>query len=58
MSKDVIVKYLPSTTTQDEVRAIREEFNKTHNPKEVTLIIMVSGKNKILNCLQDLINVD
>ena len=58
MSKDVVIKYLPSTTTRDEMKAIREEFNKTHNPKEVTLILMVSGKSKILNCLQDLINVD
>ena len=58
MSKDVVIKYLPNTTTQDEIKTIREEFNKTHNPKETTLILMVSGKNKILNCLQDLINVD
>ena len=58
MSKDIIIKYLPSTTTKDEMKIIREEFNKTHNTKETTLILMVSGKNKILNCLQDLINVD
>jgi hypothetical protein len=58
MSKDIVIKYLPSTTTQDEMKAIRDEFNKTHNPKETTLILMVSGKDKILNCLQSLINVD
>ena len=58
MSKDVIIKYLPNTTTKDEIKRIREEFNKTHGPKDTTLILMVSGKNKILNCLQDLINVD
>lgn len=58
MSKDVIIKYLPNTTTSDEMKNIRDEFNKTHNTKETTLILMVSGKNKILNCLQDLINVD
>ena len=58
MSKDVVIKYLPSTTTKDEIKAIRDEFNKKHNSKETTLILMVSGKNKILNCLQDLINVD
>ena len=57
MSKDVIIKYLPNTTTKDEMKIIRDEFNKMHNPKETTLILMVSGKNKILNCLQDLINV-
>ena len=58
MSKDVVIKYLPNTTTKDEIKNIRDEFNKNHNPKETTLILMVSGKNKILNCLQDLINVD
>ena len=58
MSKDIVIKYLPNTTTPNEIRAIRDEFNKTHNLKETTLILMVSGKNKILNCLQDLINVD
>lgn len=58
MSKDVIIKYLPSTTTKDEMKNIRDEFNKSHNTKETTLILMVSGKDKILNCLQSLINVD
>ena len=58
MSKDIVIKYLPNTTTQDEIKAIRNEFNKNHNPKTTTLIIMISGKKKILNCLQDLINVD
>lgn len=58
MSKDIVIKYLPNTTTQDEIKAIRNEFNKTHDIKETTLILMISGKKKILNCLQDLINVD
>ena len=58
MRKDIVIQYVPNTTTQDEIKAIRNEFNKKHNPKETTLIIMVSGKNKILNCLQDLVNVD
>ena len=58
MSKDVVIKYIPNTTTKDKIKAIREEFNKIHNPKETTLILMISGKNNILNCLQSLINVD
>lgn len=58
MSKDIVIKYLPNTTTQDEIKAIRNEFNKTHDLKETTLILIISGKKKILNCLQDLINVD
>ena len=58
MSKDVIIKYLPNTTTKDEIKIIRDEFNQTHDPKTTKLILMVSGKDKILNCLQSLINVD
>jgi len=54
MQKDIIIKYLPNTTTQEEIKKIRLEFNS----KEQTLILMISGKNKLLNCLQSLINVD
>lgn len=54
MSKDVVIKYLPNTTTQDEIKKIRSEFNN----KEQTLILMISGKDKLLNCLQALINID
>ena len=58
MSKEVIIRYLPNTTTQDEIKAIRDEFNKEFNTDEVTLILMISGKGRLLNCLQSLINVD
>ena len=58
MSKDIVIQYVPNTINKDEIKAIRSEFNKNHNTKEVTLIIMISGKNKLLNCLQDLVNVD
>ena len=58
MSKEVIIRYLPNTTTQDEIKAIRAEFNEEFNTDEVTLILMISGKDKLLNCLQSLINVD
>jgi hypothetical protein len=58
MSKEVIIRYLPNTTTQDEIKAIRDEFKKEFNTNEVSLILMISGKDKILNCLQSLINVD
>lgn len=54
MSKDVIIKYLPNTTTQEEIKQIRSEFNDEH----ITLILMISGKDKLLNCLQSLINID
>lgn len=58
MSKEVIIRYLPNTTTQDEIKAIRDEFNKEFNGENVSLILMISGQDKLLNCLQSLINVD
>ena len=58
MSKDIIIKYLPNTTTQDEIKSIREEFNQIHDDKNTTLILMISGEGKLLNCLQSLINID
>ena len=58
MSKEVIIRYLPNTTTQDEIKTIRSEFNEEFNTDEVTLILMISGTDKLLNCLQSLINVD
>ena len=57
MQKNVMIKYLPSTTTQEELKRIRKEFNENHN-KETTLILMISGKDKLLNCLQSLISID
>lgn len=58
MQKDVIIKYLPNTTTQEEIKNIRNEFNQDTSNKETTLILMISGKDKLLNCLQSLISVD
>ena len=37
MSKEVIIRYLPNTTTQDEIKAIRTEFNKEFNIDELTI---------------------
>ena len=54
MTKDAIIKYLPNDTTQEELKRIRSEFDT----KDVTLILMISGKRKLLNCLEELINVD
>ena len=58
MSKEVIIRYLPNTTTQDEIKAIRDEFNEKFKGENISLILMISGKEKLLNCLQSLINVD
>lgn len=58
MSKEAIIRYLPNTTTQDEIKAIRDEFNEEFKGENISLILMISGKDKLLNCLQSLINVD
>lgn len=54
MQKDVIIKYLPNTTTQEEINKIRSEFTE----ENTTLILMISGKDKLLDCLQSLINTN
>ena len=58
MGKEVIIRYLPNTTTQDEIKAIRDEFNEEFKGENISLILMISGKDNLLNCLQSLINVD
>ena len=58
MSKEVIIRYLPNTATQDEIKAIRDEFNEEFKGEDISLILMISGQDKLLNCLQSLINVD
>ena len=58
MKKDVIIRYLPNTTTQEEIKMIRDEFDKEFKDEDISLILMISGKDKLLNCLQSLINVD
>lgn len=52
--KDAIIKYLPNNTTQEELKRIRDDFNH----KDISLILIISGKKNILNCLEELINVD
>lgn len=54
MAKDAVIKYLPNDTTQEELKRIRSEFDT----KDVALILVISGKRKLLNCLEELINVD
>jgi hypothetical protein len=54
MTKDAMIKYLPNDTTQEEIKRIRSEFDT----KDVSLILIISGKGKLLNCLEELINVD
>lgn len=54
MKKDVVIKYLPNTTTQEEINKIRSEFKD----ENTTLILMISGKESLLTNLQSLISVD
>lgn len=54
MQKDIVIKYLPNTTTQEELKKIRLEFAN----KDTTLILMVSGKEKLLDNLQSFINAN
>lgn len=52
--KDIIIKYLPYGTTKEELKQIRHEFKD----ENATLILIVSGKEKLLNNLQSLVNID
>lgn len=54
MKKDIIIKYLPNTTTQEEIKTIREDFKE----KDITVILIISGKENLLNNLQSMINID
>ncbi len=54
MNKDVVIKYLPYGTTQEELKQIRLEFKD----KNATLILIVSGQDKLLDNLQSLVNID
>lgn len=52
--KDVVIRYLPYGTTQEELKQIRNEFKD----EDATLILIVSGQEKLLNNLQSLVNID
>lgn len=52
--KDVLIKYLPYGTTQEELKQIRNEFKD----EDVMLILIVSGKEKLLDNLESLVNID
>jgi hypothetical protein len=54
MSKDVLIKYLPYGTTQEELKQIRHEFKDAN----ATLILIISGQEKLLDNLQSLVNID
>jgi hypothetical protein len=54
MKKDIVIKYLPNTTTQDELKVLRQEFKE----KDTTLILIISGKERLMSNLQNLINID
>ena len=54
MKKDIMIKYLPYGTSQEELKQIRNEFKD----KNTTLILIVSGQGKLLDNIQSLVNID
>ena len=54
MNKDIIVKYLPCTTTKEDLKKIRENLEA----ENTTVILIISGKEKLLDNLQSMLNVD
>lgn len=52
--KDVVIKYLPYGTTQEELKQRRYEFKD----KNTILILIISGQEKLLDNLQSLVNID
>lgn len=51
MQKDIIIKYLPNTTTKEELISIRKGFQE----ENTILILIISGRDNLLNNLQSLI---
>ena len=51
MQKDIIIKYLPNTTTKEEIKKIRREYTN----KNQTLILIISGKENLLDNLQSML---
>lgn len=54
MQKDVVIKYLPNTTTKEEIDLIR---NKNIDNNTI-LILIISGKESLLDNIQSMINID
>lgn len=52
--KDIMIRYLPHGTTKEELKQIRHEFKD----ENVTLILIISGQDKLLDNLQSLVNID
>ena len=51
MNKDIVIKYLPNTTTDEELQQIRRDFKN----KGVAVILIVSGKENLLDNLQSML---
>ena len=48
MNKEVVIHYVPKTTTRDEIKAIREHYKECN----VRVIIVVSGDGNIMDNLK------
>lgn len=48
MCKKTIIKYLPNTTTKEELKLIRQQYNN----KDIQLILVISGSENLMDNLQ------
>ena len=51
MCKKTIIKYLPNTTTKEEIKLIRQQ----HKNKDIQLILIISGAENLMDNLQSFI---
>ena len=51
MNKDTVIKYLPNTTTDEELKKIRNDFKN----QGITVILIISGKENVLDNLQSML---
>ena len=60
MRKGSITISVPSTTTQEEIKEIREQFNKNETMKGYRLNILISGNEKfqenLYNFVKSMVN--
>ena len=51
MCKKTIIKYLPNTITEEELKSIRQQYKK----KDIQLILIISGTENLMDNLQSFI---
>ena len=51
MNKDIVIKYLPNTTRDEELKKIRSDLKKQNQ----IVILIISGKENLLDNLQSML---